>query len=80
MSFSRGPLGIKAANQIPELLVYWDTNEICQFANTAFLKWLGKSSEKVIGKLTLREALGQSYQKQITHLEKVLAGHQQNFT
>ena len=80
MSFSKDAIGIKAANQIPESLVYWDTNEVCQFANTAFLKWLGKSSEKVIGKLTLREALGQSYQEQIRHLMGVLAGNPQKFT
>ncbi|MDO6437795.1 PAS domain S-box protein [Cyclobacterium sp. 1_MG-2023] len=79
MPISRDAIGIKVANQIPELLVYWDKGEICQFANKAFLKWYGKSYEKVIGKLTLREVLGQSYQKQIPHLKDVLAGIQQNF-
>lgn len=77
---SQNPLGIKAANQIPELLVYWDINETCQFANAAFLKWFGKSYAQVIGKLTLREALDQSYQKQIHQLKEVLAGNPQKFT
>jgi PAS domain S-box-containing protein len=77
---SQNPLGIKAANQIPELLVYWDTNETCQFANAAFLKWFGKPYAQVIGKLTLREALDQSYQKQIHQLKEVLAGNPQKFT
>lgn len=80
MSFSKDAIGIKAVNQIPESLVYWDTNEICQFANSAFLKRLGKSYEHAIGKLTLKEALGQSYQKQIHHLKEVLAGNPQKFS
>ncbi|GAB3007488.1 hypothetical protein GCM10027284_27000 [Cyclobacterium sediminis] len=80
MSSVKDAIGIKAANQIPESLVYWDTNEICQFANTSFLNWLGKPYEKVIGKLSLRDALGQSYQKQIPHLKEVLAGNPQKFS
>ncbi|WP_339901897.1 PAS domain S-box protein [uncultured Cyclobacterium sp.] len=80
MSSVKDAIGIKAVNQIPESLVYWDTNEICQFANTSFLNWLGKPYEKVIGKLSLRDALGQSYQKQIPHLKEVLAGNPQKFS
>jgi PAS domain S-box-containing protein len=70
-----------AYNQIDAMLAYWDKNQICRFANNAYLKWFGRSYEEmVINKITLKELLGENfYQLNLPYINGALAGNIQKF-
>lgn len=72
-------LGYMAANHIDSMLAYWDKNEVCLFANDAYKKWFGKSSEDMIGKITMKELLGSLYDKNLPYIKGALSGVPQVF-
>lgn len=61
-------LGYMAANHIDSMLAYWDKNQIGLFANSAYKKWFGRSSEDMIGKITMEELLGPLYDKNLPYI------------
>jgi PAS domain S-box-containing protein len=71
--------GFMAANHIDSMLAYWDKNEVCRFANNAYKKWFGKSSEEMIGKITMKELLGPLYDKNLPYIKGALNGNTQFF-
>ncbi|EPR69577.1 PAS domain S-box protein [Cyclobacterium qasimii] len=79
MHASSKQIGLKAANQIPALLAYWDKNEICRFANAAYLEWYGRSQEEMVDKMSKEELLGPKYKEHISFIREVLNGNEQRF-
>ncbi|WP_339923164.1 PAS domain S-box protein [uncultured Cyclobacterium sp.] len=79
MQASSKQIGLKAADQIPALLAYWDKNEICRFANLAYLEWYGKSQEVMIDKMSKQELLGPKYGLHYPYIREVLKGNIQSF-
>lgn len=69
----------RLVNHIDAILMYWDKKEICQFANSSFLKLFGHSNSQVIGIFTLKELLGVSYLENKPYIKKVLDGKKQVF-
>src|ERR1044072_4558306 len=65
-------------DHLDAMVAYWDTNEVCVFANNAYQLWFGKSKEQVIGH-TLRELLGPIYPLNAPHIKAALEGLPQVF-
>jgi len=65
-------------NQISAMVAYWDANQRCVFANAAYRHWFGRSPEEMIG-LSMRELLGELYEKNLPYIEGALAGEPQIF-
>lgn len=66
-------------NNLPSMIGYWDKNLINRFANQAYLPWIGKTPQKIIGK-HIREVLGETlYQQNLPYIEGVLRGEEQKF-
>lgn len=61
------------------MLAYWDKNEICRLANTAYLEWFGKTQEEMVDKMSMRELLGPLYKKNLPYIKRVLTGENQTF-
>ena len=55
---------LRVVNHVDGMLAYWDENEICRFANKAYLKWAGKSDSALIGQMKLKEFLGPSISRE----------------
>lgn len=68
------------ADGLPALVAYWDKDLLCQFANSAYLEWFGKSPESLIGKITLRNLLGEHlFSLNEPYIRAALSGKKQNF-
>jgi diguanylate cyclase (GGDEF)-like protein/PAS domain S-box-containing protein len=65
-------------NHLDAMVAYWDTEEVCVFANNAYRDWFGKTSEQVIGH-TLKELLGPLYPLNAPHIKAALEGRSQIF-
>ncbi|MDZ4758694.1 MAG: PAS domain-containing protein [Bacteroidota bacterium] len=72
-------LGLLVADQISAMIAYWDRDEICRYANSAYLKWYGKSNSGIIDNITMQELLGILYDKNHHYLKEVLKGKTQIF-
>lgn len=73
-------LGIKVADHVSAMLAYWDKDQICRFANAAYLVWFGKSREEMVDKMTCKELLGpQLYEKNLPYISGALKGKVQTF-
>jgi PAS domain S-box-containing protein len=63
----------------PAMLAYWDRDQRCVFANSAYLRWFGRPPASIIG-TTLRELLGPTiYALNLPHIEAALRGERQEF-
>lgn len=69
----------RVVNQVTAMLAYWDENQVCRFANSAYMEWFGKSPEEMIGKITMKELLGPLYEKNLPHIVAALRGEKQVF-
>ncbi len=67
------------ADNVHSLLGYWDNNEVCRFANSAYLNWLGRSREEMVNKITVKELLGPIYKLNAPYIIAVLQGTPQHF-
>lgn len=72
-------LGLLVADHISAMLAYWDKDQICRFANKAYLEWFGKNRDEMIGKMTLKELLGSLYEQNLPYIKLALAGQKQTF-
>jgi len=60
----------------PAMLAYWDKNERCRFVNDAGLEWFNQTSGSVIGKMHIRNFVGQDlYTENRYYIRSVLSGH-----
>jgi len=70
---------LRVADHVTAMLAYWNTDQVCLFANNAYRDWFGKTREEIIGK-TLKELLGDPlYQKNLPYILGALGGEQQVF-
>jgi PAS domain S-box-containing protein len=65
-------------NHLDAMVAYWDINQVCVFANSAYRDWFGKTQQEVIG-LTLEELLGPLYPKNLPYIRGAYAGQRQVF-
>ena len=65
-------------DNLDAMVAYWDTNEVCVYANNAYRHWFGKSREEVIGH-TLEELLGPIYPLNAPYIKAALQGRPQIF-
>ncbi|MES2257616.1 MAG: PAS domain-containing protein [Pseudomonadota bacterium] len=67
-------------DNLPSMVVYWDAQLRCRFANRYFVDFMGKSASEVIG-ATVAEVLGEAlYQENLPRIQGVLSGRPQSFT
>jgi PAS domain S-box-containing protein len=71
-------LALAAIDQIPAMIAYWDQDEICRFANEAYLQWFGKSRAQLLG-TRLADLLGPLYPLNLPYVQAVLEGEEQVF-
>lgn len=72
-------IGLFVADHIEAMLAYWDKNQICRFANNAYLSWFGKNRDEMIDKITMKELLGALYEKNLPYINGALNGKVQQF-
>jgi len=75
----KNTLGLKVADHISAMLAYWDTHQICRFANKAYEMWFGRTREDMIDKITMKELLGPLYQLNLPFIQGALEGKEQVF-
>lgn len=71
-------LALRVADNVPAMLAYWNTEQVCLFANDAYRAWFGKSRSEVVGS-TMRQLLGPIYELNLPHIRAALAGEVQVF-
>jgi diguanylate cyclase (GGDEF)-like protein/PAS domain S-box-containing protein len=69
---------LKLVDHLDAMVAFWDTNQVCRFANRAYKDWFGKTREQVVG-ATLQELLGPLYPKNVSYIQAALNGHTQVF-
>ncbi len=67
------------ADGVSSLLAYWDKNQLCRFANSAYLAWFGERCHNMAGQLTMKEFLGDNYEKNLPFILLALNGEPQMF-
>ena len=65
-------IGFRVADHIQAMLAYWDKNQLCRFANRAYLEWFGKTPEEMIDKITMKDLLGPLYEQNLPYIVEVL--------
>lgn len=69
---------IELVDHLDAMLAYWDSHQICRFANKAYEDWFGRSRQELLG-TTMRDLLGPLYEKNLPHIEAALNGERQVF-
>jgi diguanylate cyclase (GGDEF)-like protein/PAS domain S-box-containing protein len=69
---------LELVNHLDAMVAYWDANQVCVFANNAYLDWFGKAPREIIG-MTLQELLGPLYPKNLPYIRAAYAGQKQVF-
>jgi len=69
---------MRVTNQVTAMLAYWNTDQVCLFANDAYRDWFGKSGSEVMG-MTLKELLGPLYEKNLPYILAAMNGERQIF-
>jgi two-component system sensor histidine kinase/response regulator len=55
------------ADTLPGRVVYWDTDEICRYANRGYHEWFGRAEGTVVGR-SVRELFGEEYLQKVRPL------------
>lgn len=69
---------LELVNHIDAMVAVWDINQVCVFANDAYLSWFGISGKEMVG-LTMDELLGPLYSLNLPHILAASAGQPQAF-
>jgi PAS domain S-box-containing protein len=70
---------LRVVDNINAMVAYWDKDEICRFANNAYMEWFGRSRNELVGKVTMKELLGPIYEQNKPYIKGVLTGKTQVF-
>lgn len=73
-----GELSLRVLDHISAMVAYWDADQVCLFANEAYLQWFGKSREQLLG-TSMRDLLGPLYQRNLPYILGALSGETQVF-
>ncbi len=69
---------LEVINHLDAMVAYWDSNRVCVFANSAYLEWMGKTKQEMVG-ITMQELLGPLYSQNLPYIDATLAGERQVF-
>ena len=72
-------LGIVASVDSSAMLAFWDKDQVCRYANRAYIDWFGVSPEYMINRITLIELLGPLYEQNLPFIKGVMNGKAQVF-
>jgi len=73
-----GHIALNLVDHLDAMTAYWDLDQVCVFANKAYLAWFGKTTDQMIG-ITLQELLGPIYLKNLPYIRGAYEGHVQVF-
>ena len=65
-------------DHVDAMLAYWDINQECRFANSAYRQWFGKTRDELLG-TKLKALLGPLYEQNLPYIDKAYEGHRQVF-
>lgn len=71
-------VALELVEHLDAMVAYWDLNQVCVFANAAYLHWFGKTKEQMQG-ITLEQLLGPIYPLNLPFLRAAYAGQKQVF-
>ncbi len=66
---------LELVDHVDVLLAYWDANQVCRFANRAYIEWFGKGRDELLG-MTMEQLLGPLYPKNLPYILGALRGGQ----
>src|SRR5262249_41628012 len=79
MPTDKNNLILEIVNHLDAMVAYWDINQTCVFANSAFRTWFGKDGKEFIG-IALKDLLGPVlYEKNLPFIKAAYAGEKQVF-
>ncbi len=55
------------ADTLPGRVVYWDTDEVCRYANRGYHEWFGRAEGTIVGR-SVRELFGEDYLQKVRPL------------
>src|SRR5215467_10100522 len=71
---------LKTFDYMDAPVLFWDKNEICQYANASAFQLLGKNSDEVLGKTHLKTLLGETnYHDNYDSIQSGLNGNKEYF-
>lgn len=73
-----GEIVLTLVDHLDAMVAYWDVDQVCAFANNAYLAWFGKTKQQMAG-ITLEGLLGPLYAKNLPYIRAAYAGHVQVF-
>lgn len=79
VQLTSGEMGLRVCDHISAMIAYWDDQQVCRFANNAYMEWFGRSKEEMIDRITMKELLGPLYEKNLPYIKQALAGKKQVF-
>ncbi len=71
-------IALKAVNHISAMVAYWDKDQRCVFSNDAYREWFGRTPKEMLG-MTMKELLGDLYEKNHRYILGALRGERQVF-
>lgn len=71
-------IALELVEHLDAMVAYWDLDQVCRFANSAYLEWFGKTKEQMVG-ITLERLLGPLYPLNLPFLRAAYAGQVQVF-
>lgn len=76
--FDTGQLLLELVDHLDAMVAYWDSQQVCRFANMAYKDWFGRGRKELLG-TTLRELLGPLYDINLPHIRAAYRGERQVF-
>lgn len=77
-SISRDDLLWDLIDHLDAMVAYWDRDQTCVFANSAYRAWFGKDGRELAG-VKLRDLLGPLYERNKPYIDAAYAGQRQVF-
>jgi len=77
-SVDTADLLLELVDHLDAMVAYWDSHQVCRFANHAYRDWFGRGRDELLG-TTLKDLLGPLYEKNLHHIEAAYRGEQQVF-
>lgn len=77
-SIDTSQLLLELVDHLDAMVAYWDSRQVCRFANMAYKDWFGRGRKELLG-TTLRELLGPLYEMNLPHIEAAYRGERQVF-
>ncbi|MBZ8141101.1 hybrid sensor histidine kinase/response regulator [Rubrivivax gelatinosus] len=69
----------EVADNLPVLVVYWDHEQRCRFANRACQDWFGRSEAEMLGRTIAELTPAPQYAAALPHIEAALRGERQQY-